>query len=129
MSARATIVFDGSCPRCRVLARWGQRRWPADVAAVEADVWRRDSHRLSDAQLDASVWWVEGESVVGGAAALVLAVDALGGPWRVVARGLGQRGVLRVAERLYALVARHRCARGCRDRSRGAAPTMSPWST
>lgn len=126
----ATIVFDGECTTCRALAAWARTRLPAHVELVDARTWHQRSAHPSAAELDASVWWLEGERHWSGAAAVARSLRALGGPWRVLGAVLDLRALRPAAESAYRFVARHRCGRRCA--ANGAARvrrTMSPWST
>ncbi|MGC8499073.1 MAG: DCC1-like thiol-disulfide oxidoreductase family protein [Acidimicrobiales bacterium] len=130
MGDPATIVFDGECAACRALAAWARKRLPADVELVDARTWHQRSAYPSAAELDASVWWLEGDRHWSGAAAVVRSLRALGGPWRTLGAVADLRALRPAAESAYRFAARHRCARGCGAHgAAGVRRTMSPWST
>ncbi len=126
----ATLIFDGDCATCRALAAWARQRLPAGIELVDAGTWHQRSAHPSAAELDASVWWLEGDRHWSGAAAIARSLRALGGPWRVLGAILDRRALRPAAESVYRFVARHRCGRGCGTNGAARARrTMSPWST
>lgn len=106
------LVYDGECGFCTVCERWIAARWRGAAIAV---AWQRLGDDglarlgLTRADVEAAVWWVDGDGRLGrGHVAVARAAIASGG-WRAV---LGATGLVPpfswIASALYAIIARSR---------------------
>lgn len=105
------LVYDGACALCRSsvrLLRGGPRPLQA-VAFQQLGPAELDALGLSEAQVRAEAWWVQGPGdLQGGARAVSASLQAAGG-WRaVVGRLVDARLARPLASLTYRAVARHR---------------------
>lgn len=103
----AMLVYDGDCAFCSRCARWLDAR----ASGVEVVPWQEvdlASVGLTEDQVRAAAYWVDGGSAEGGADAVARALIACGRGYALVGRALRLPGVRRVAGAGYRLVARHR---------------------
>ena len=103
------LVYDGDCAFCTRCADWLRARAPdVDVAPWQgldlADV------GLTEDQVRAAAYWVDGGVVVGGEGAVARALLASGRGYPVLGRVLLLPGVRRLAGLGYRFVAGHRGA-------------------
>jgi hypothetical protein len=101
------LDYDGDCGFCTRCASWVGAR----AHDVEVVPWQQlDLARvgLTEEQVRAAAYWVDGPTVEGGERAVALALIACGRGYAVLGRGLLLPGVRRVAGVGYRYVARHR---------------------
>lgn len=100
------LVHDAGCVFCRWCAAWVAAR--ADVTVVAASEVDSAEWGLSDHELHAAAWWLDGDARLRGHRAVARALIAVGGPWRVVGRLLGVPPVSWAAAGAYRAVAANR---------------------
>lgn len=104
---RPQLVYDGDCRFCTGWARWLVVRAPG----VDVVAWQTldlDAIGLTEQQVRAAAYWVDGRGVVGAERAVARSLRACGGGYAVLGRLLLLPGVRRVAAVGYGWVARHR---------------------
>ena len=104
---RARLVYDGDCGFCTRCARWLDRH-ARDVEVVPWQSLDLAEVGLTERQVRAAAYWLDGEVVDSGEGAIARSLVACGSGYAVLGRLLLLAGVRRVAAVGYRLVARHR---------------------
>lgn len=101
------LVYDGGCGFCTRCARWLERH----ARGVEVVPWQSldlADVGLSEQQVRAAAYWLDGRIVDSGEGAIARCLVACGSGYALLGRLLLLPGVRRVAAAGYRLVARHR---------------------
>lgn len=114
MSTNATpqVIYDGSCGFCTNAALWLQahvRRGDLSlVASQELDESGLAGRGLSREEVDAAVWWIDGEQRLNGHLAIGTALQKCKGMWSVAGSLITNPPFVWLAPTIYRLVARYR---------------------
>jgi predicted DCC family thiol-disulfide oxidoreductase YuxK len=103
----AMLVYDGDCDFCTRCARWLDAR-AHEVEVVPWQALDLAEVGLTEEQVRAAAYWLEGTAVVGGERAVARSLVACGRGYAVLGRAVLLPGVRRVAGVGYRFVARHR---------------------
>lgn len=102
------LVYDGDCGFCARSARWAADRLPDGTVVAPSHDLDLPAIGLSQADVERSAWWLDGDRLAGGHEAIGRCLIAIGGRWRPVGRLLFVPPISWVAAVVYRLVARFR---------------------
>lgn len=102
------LIYDGDCGFCTRSANFAKQR----VTNIDVVAWQSISdlgiYGLRAEDVQQRVYFIEHDTVYGGAAALAHCALYMGWQWKLFGRALLLPGVRFFAERVYAMVARNR---------------------
>ena len=106
------LVYDGHCGFCVRSARWIEARLPADARVEPWQSLRLEDLGLSQPDVEAAVWWIDGSGHgtrrTRGADAVGRSLVAAGGPWSIIGHLIVHPPLCWLARPAYALIAANR---------------------
>ena len=106
------LLYDGDCKACRALMRWTMRRIPEGrlLAQPNRTPGLAENLGLTAADIDREMWVLDGEALLGGAAAANRLGQEMALPFRLLAHLYGLPPIRSLEDRVYRWIAPRRCS-------------------